>query len=494
MKQKQKMNKKKNIANKSNRPADKFYNLDEIDFKFLSEAEYAHSTTPKTEKSNVHSADIKSKKPNNENSIGKSKAEEINNYIAKKQSSKISKNSSQGSKVIRTTNERLSDLHIHSNFSTDGKYSIDSIVNYAKKHKMEWLSVTDHNYIMHVLEYLTRKGMNLKDAYHFLGEDLKFVPGAEITCRLYDANVYGMSKRKHTVPPKFHLLIYSPVLKRDSDIVKVLDLKRKNDISFDFGAMLAIAEEKKIEINEEDVLEFEEKQRDENPGYNAISGSRDIWDFFKTYYPETFKNKKELEILYEDVKNQTLRLNLDIKDMIDLVHKEGGLALIAHPTINSFGLSDVKKTYEILVDMGIDGIEEFYPSKRNYYHELFDDIAKRVNVKNEIIKSAGSDFHRINGWRLPGEFAKGEGGKERKYITHESISTFERAERLLQDARKNGALTNRTYNVPTDDKVNELINRYESFVNSNSYKGEYKIFCDPTSENKHYDQDIDRIK
>lgn len=75
------------------------------------------------------------------------------------------------------------------------------------------------------------------------------------------------------------------------------------------------------------------------------------------------------------------------KNAIDLIHKCGGLAFIAHPGIYSFPWS-----VEMLVEEGIDGIEAFYSK-----HDA-DETSKWLERAEhyELFVSVGSDFHGEN--------------------------------------------------------------------------------------------------
>ncbi|MBI2626270.1 MAG: PHP domain-containing protein [Candidatus Nealsonbacteria bacterium] len=80
----------------------------------------------------------------------------------------------------------------------------------------------------------------------------------------------------------------------------------------------------------------------------------------------------------------------DIRPVIDLIHKTGGIACWAHPFWKN---KDVKKTGElaaIFKSFGLDCIEVIYP-----FHDQGQTVALHKIAQNlSMYESAGSDFHR----------------------------------------------------------------------------------------------------
>jgi len=71
-------------------------------------------------------------------------------------------------------------------------------------------------------------------------------------------------------------------------------------------------------------------------------------------------------------------------EAIDLIHRAGGVAVLAHPYIN-----DMHKYVPSLVDLGLDGLEVFH-----YSHGKQDTQAlKRLAGRYGLLLSGGSDFH-----------------------------------------------------------------------------------------------------
>ena len=77
------------------------------------------------------------------------------------------------------------------------------------------------------------------------------------------------------------------------------------------------------------------------------------------------------------------------KDVIDIIHKAGGLAFLAHPFEYRFD-DTINFIDELRKEKELDGIECFHPSA---------EIDNRINIlikyskKNNLFISGGSDFH-----------------------------------------------------------------------------------------------------
>ena len=72
------------------------------------------------------------------------------------------------------------------------------------------------------------------------------------------------------------------------------------------------------------------------------------------------------------------------REAIELIHRAGGLAVLAHPYIN-----DAHKQLEALAQLGLDGLEVYhYSHSKQLVAEL-----KRLAQKHGLLLSGGSDFH-----------------------------------------------------------------------------------------------------
>jgi hypothetical protein len=87
---------------------------------------------------------------------------------------------------------------------------------------------------------------------------------------------------------------------------------------------------------------------------------------------------------------------MDVADAMKLIKSVGGKAVWAHPGLFSTytvkggsGKRDFLKLLELLVDLGLSGLEVFYPSHSKEQTEYFDSLGGHYG----LWKTAGSDFH-----------------------------------------------------------------------------------------------------
>ncbi|UCD62670.1 MAG: PHP domain-containing protein [Candidatus Zixiibacteriota bacterium] len=80
------------------------------------------------------------------------------------------------------------------------------------------------------------------------------------------------------------------------------------------------------------------------------------------------------------------KANFTPKKAIDLIHRAGGRAVLAHP-----GIDDKGGFVGMLVDLGLDGIEVYHPSHTRPDVDRFKHLAGRYR----LVVTGGSDFHGV---------------------------------------------------------------------------------------------------
>ena len=75
----------------------------------------------------------------------------------------------------------LADMHIHSEGSFDGTYSIDKIIGIANKNNVHTIAITDHNNFSAIKDFCVENGLPLLGCYHNIN-GINLIPGVEITC------------------------------------------------------------------------------------------------------------------------------------------------------------------------------------------------------------------------------------------------------------------------------------------------------------------------
>ncbi len=86
----------------------------------------------------------------------------------------------------------------------------------------------------------------------------------------------------------------------------------------------------------------------------------------------------------------------NVKKLIEAIHQAGGIAVLAHPAC-CWAL-DLDKFVKSLINIGLDGIEVFYPYQRHRKFIKFHtaDTVKKIAEKYNLIKTGGTDCHSRN--------------------------------------------------------------------------------------------------
>ena len=105
--------------------------------------------------------------------------------------------------------------------------------------------------------------------------------------------------------------------------------------------------------------------------------------------PFLAKNKAETE-------GDLIRLfaKRNVQKLIEAIHQAGGIAVLAHPAC--YWAISLEKLVKKLINIGLDGIEVYYPYPRFRKIVKFHsskDVMKIANKYPNLIKTGGTDFH-----------------------------------------------------------------------------------------------------
>lgn len=281
------------------------------------------------------------------------------------------------------------DLHIHSNISLDGTYSIKEIIEKAKDNNMKMIALTDHNSVKGVKEAIE------------LGttHSIKVVPGIEIDCVFKGVNLHmtayniDINDLRYSKIEKFYLdNSIENTWKATYKFLEKTKLNISKEILDEIAVQGVLVPEDICEYllshSEYDDLEIlkpyrKNGSRSDNPNVNFY------WDYFSQGKIGYFKEEK-----------------IDALEIIDLIHDTGGIAVVAHPKANFKDKDDILEELLKLVD----GLEVF-----STYHNEEDclkylELAKKYDLKI----TCGSDFHGIHKPSI--EIGKIPGNEIEKYI------------------------------------------------------------------------------
>lgn len=243
------------------------------------------------------------------------------------------------------------DLHCHSTVS-DGSTDVEDILKMARLKEIGALSVTDHDTFI-------GSEIALKHAKEY---DVEIIHGAEISA--FD------NKRNRLV----HILCYM------CDNPSMMD-----------GVFTDIAESRRKSIDK-----ALDKIIDKYPITREMveKHAKNSTTIFKSHVMQTLMNAGLTDKVYGDLyrelfnwKTGIVRTKIeypDVYDILSLIHKAGGIAVLAHP-----GVYDSIELLPELARAGLDGVECWYPRAKDGETEKITAIADEYN----LVKTGGTDFH-----------------------------------------------------------------------------------------------------
>jgi predicted metal-dependent phosphoesterase TrpH len=260
------------------------------------------------------------------------------------------------------------DLHVHSSFSNDGELGVGELVQKCLSNKVKILSLCDHNIVGGIGEAIKL----------CRSSGLDFIPGIEMDCNYKGTDM--------------HLLGYH--IQWESKEIRDLEGKAEQLHMDAVPLMIRNLAKAGIEINGEELMarargkipapELFAEVLMGNPRYHKNprlqpylpGGDRSDMPYIN-FYLDFFAQGKPAYVKLE---------LMDYQVALDLVKRNGGIPVVAHPGLN---FSGKEKIVEELLDLGASGLEVF-----NNYHEAGQmEYFARLTQSRGKLMTAGSDFH-----------------------------------------------------------------------------------------------------
>ena len=253
------------------------------------------------------------------------------------------------------------DLHMHTTYS-DGTDTVKKLLEKAEDIGLEVISITDHNTCK---AYFEMEKFNVKEIYHG-----NIIVGCEFTTsfdnRLIEVLGYGFD--------------YKNVSKYLEDFYNEVSVSKRTNILY--NRLLDKIEELGLEFHLERVRDmkftnefFERGIYEELVKYdgNKEKLKEDVWVSFSNFYRKGLTNlKSKLFVNHAEFKPS-------IKEIVNLIHKNGGVAFLAHPYQYKF--TDTENFLDKLYnEVALDGVECFYTTFSEEQTNYLLDFAKKRNL------------------------------------------------------------------------------------------------------------------
>lgn len=260
------------------------------------------------------------------------------------------------------------DLHMHTNYSSDGQFSVAEIVKKVKEAKVNVFAIADHNTTKGVCEYIK----------HFKEDHLTHVSAIEIDCMIHETHLHVLGYGIDPTFKKFddlHNYYFDQDVKNSELLVKKIEqldihvqhdfltkLSRNGVITGEMIAEVVLAD-KRNEDHPLLVPFFKGNARSDNPYVNFY------WDLCAINKPAY------VETSY-----------ISINQAVDMIHTAGGLAILAHPGNNVFESETLMKD---IFNQGVIGLETY----SSYHTKKQVDYYNKLAIENKWLQTIGSDFH-----------------------------------------------------------------------------------------------------
>ncbi len=245
-----------------------------------------------------------------------------------------------------------SDLHSHS-LHSDGEWTVEELIREAKNKGLYAMALTDHDTVKGVKEALS------------LGEKygVRVIKGLELSSiKIGDVHILG----------------YGIDVENEELLAKLDDVVEKRGERN--RAILKKLEELRMPVDEKELLKI---------GEGKIIGRKLISDLMiKKGYVKTVSEAFD-KYLGSAKPAYVPLVRLTPFDAIDLIHKAGGVAVLAHPSKLLFKGEELESFIRDLKAHGIDGIEGYYYTHTPKEVEYYEKLAKEL----DLFMTGGSDFH-----------------------------------------------------------------------------------------------------
>ncbi|AOT72491.1 PHP domain-containing protein [Geosporobacter ferrireducens] len=264
------------------------------------------------------------------------------------------------------------DLHIHSNYSDDGEFTVKEILELSKKNHIEIISLTDHNSVRGIEEAITYGKEN----------HIEVIPGIEIDCIYNGLNLHLLGYGFDFTHEDYKILeenVYQQEMKFAYE--KIEKISNHTDLIVDKDKILKQANGRIItgELIAEVIINNPENHKKSILLPYLEGGSRSdmpnvnfYWDFFS-----------QGKIAYIPIEY------ISLKEAIDLIEGTGGIPVIAHPGNN---LRNKENLIYKLIHEGIKGMEVYSSYHSDEQIDYFLSVAKEKG----LFITCGTDFHGKN--------------------------------------------------------------------------------------------------
>lgn len=257
------------------------------------------------------------------------------------------------------SDNRSIDLHIHSNAS-DGTFSPQEIIALAQRLRLSAIAITDHDTIDGSKEAIVSG----------IPSELNFLTGVELSAEPPLSFQFSGS---------FHILGYS--FRTDdrtlNNTLHTLQAARKNRNP----KIIELLNNLGFDITIEEVIALAGEGQIGRPHIATLMMKKGFVESISKAFDKYLGRGKPA---YVD------KYRLECSKALEMITGAGGVPVIAHPSLFTIGEGkNFEDLIAVLKDMGLKGIEAYYPEHSKDKISYYVEIAK----KHGLLLTGGTDFH-----------------------------------------------------------------------------------------------------
>lgn len=259
----------------------------------------------------------------------------------------------------------LVDLHLHSTFS-DGRYTPKELVQAAVKKHIEVIALTDHDSLNGCTEAIAEAERINAEVGKIL---IRVITGVELSTELDGKSIHILGYHLHTDCKEIIATLEELRYKREHRLEAIIEKCHAHGMDIS------------MPIN--------------NPKARAVGRPHVAREMVAKGYVKTVQEAFD-KYLHRGASCYVAQPKLSPKEAVEVIHKAGGVAVLAHPTeLDSYELPE-----QLLSCYDFDGVEIWHPSILSKNDDLEHWLL--LARDNGCMLSGGSDFHGIPG-RFPEE-------------------------------------------------------------------------------------------
>lgn len=250
--------------------------------------------------------------------------------------------------------------HMHS-IHSDATNTPEELIDLAKEHGIKSIALTDHDTIDGVEAFMAAA----------IGTDLEAIPGVEISSCIGQKYV--------------HILGYGIDIRNVEliELLNTLTAEATEYTKYTFEKFVA----KKYNYSWEQVLSHRNKKGLYlSDLFSAMlkDGLFNDWAQYGGFVAYCFQFSGQ-------------HYSASVEKSFDVIKKSGGKAFLAHPKLMKLSLDEEYRIFKQLKDLGLDGIEAYYPEHSQKESNWYELCCERLDLK----VSGGTDWHGMARLKSP---------------------------------------------------------------------------------------------